>query len=73
MVESSAQAETLKLYVPQQVVAGLAADASIAEQREVEVTVLFSDIRGFSTLVGAARRRAISPRWSGGTCRRWPR
>ena len=50
VVESSAQAETLKFYVPQQVVAGLAADASIAEQREVEVTVLFSDIRGFSTL-----------------------
>ena len=50
VVESSAQAETLKSYVPQQVVAGLAADASIAEQREVEVTVLFSDIRGFSTL-----------------------
>ena len=36
--------------MPQQVVAGLAADASFAEQREVEVTVLFSDIRGFSTL-----------------------
>ncbi|MEP6758280.1 MAG: adenylate/guanylate cyclase domain-containing protein [Actinomycetota bacterium] len=50
VVESSAQAETLKFYVPQQVVAGLAADASIAVQREVEVTVLFSDIRGFSTL-----------------------
>ncbi len=50
VVESSAQAETLKFYVPQQVVAGLAADASIAEQREVEVTVLFSDIRGFSSL-----------------------
>lgn len=50
VVESSAQNETLKFYVPQQVVAGLAADASIAEQREVEVTVLFSDIRGFSTL-----------------------
>ena len=50
VVESSAQAETLKFYVPQQVVAGLAADASFAEQREVEVTVLFSDIRGFSTL-----------------------
>jgi class 3 adenylate cyclase/DNA-binding NarL/FixJ family response regulator len=50
VVESSAQAETLKSYVPEQVVAGLAADASIAVQREVEVTVLFSDIRGFSTL-----------------------
>ncbi len=50
VVESSAQAETLKFYVPEQVVAGLAADASFAEQREVEVTVLFSDIRGFSTL-----------------------
>jgi adenylate cyclase len=50
VVESSARAETLRSYVPQQVAAGLEQDASIADQRELEVTVLFSDIRGFSAL-----------------------
>jgi adenylate cyclase len=50
VVESTQTAHTLRAYVPEQVAAGLRADASLAEQREVEVTVLFSDIRGFSTL-----------------------
>jgi class 3 adenylate cyclase len=48
VVERSAEAESLKSYVPSQVAAGLV--DGVAEQRELEVTVLFSDIRGFSTL-----------------------
>jgi class 3 adenylate cyclase len=50
VVESAQQMDTLRAYVPEQVAAGLRLDASIAEQREIEVTVLFSDIRGFSSL-----------------------
>jgi adenylate cyclase len=50
VVESAQQMDTLRAYVPEQVAAGLRLDATIAQQREVEVTVLFSDIRGFSTL-----------------------
>jgi len=48
VVERSAEAESLKSYVPSQVADRLI--EGVAEQRELEVTVLFSDIRGFSTL-----------------------
>ncbi len=48
VVERSAEAESLKSYVPSQVADRLV--DGVAEQRELEVTVLFSDIRGFSTL-----------------------
>lgn len=50
VIERSSEADSLRSYVPQQVAAHLATDASVGEQRELDVTVLFSDIRGFSTI-----------------------
>jgi adenylate cyclase len=48
VVERSSEAESLRSFVPQQVAQRLG--EGVAEQRELEVTVLFSDIRGFSTI-----------------------
>jgi class 3 adenylate cyclase/DNA-binding NarL/FixJ family response regulator len=58
VVERSTTAEALRSYVPQQVADKLASGAMV--QVEVEVTVLFSDIRGFSTIAERLGARDIA-------------
>jgi class 3 adenylate cyclase/DNA-binding NarL/FixJ family response regulator len=58
VVERSAQAESLRSYVPSQVAERLR--EGVAEQVELEVTVLFSDIRGFSTLSERLATREVA-------------
>ena len=58
--EQSATASSLKSYVPSQFVDALARGGDAASQRELEVTVLFSDIRGFSTIAERSTARDIA-------------
>ncbi len=59
IVERASQMKTLRSFVPPQLADRLQAGA-IAEQREVEVTVLFSDIRGYSTIAERLSAREIA-------------
>ena len=65
VVAKQAAAATLSSYLPQRVAEKLARGE--VEREELEVTVLFSDIRGFSRWPNAWRPTR-SPRSSAGTC-----
>ena len=58
VVAKQAAADTLSAYMPQRVAEKLA--AGDMTQEELEVTVLFSDIRGFSTMAERLSARAIA-------------
>ncbi|HLB62955.1 MAG TPA: adenylate/guanylate cyclase domain-containing protein [Actinomycetota bacterium] len=58
VVEKESSARTLRSFVPSQVADRLAAEG--VAQEELEVTVLFSDIRGFSTLSEQLSAREIA-------------
>jgi class 3 adenylate cyclase/DNA-binding NarL/FixJ family response regulator len=61
VVEQTASRRTLASFVPQQLADRLAAHPETAiEPQEVEVTVLFSDIRGFSTLAEHVPARDVA-------------
>jgi len=60
VVDVEASARTLRSFVPAQLAAKLASGGAVGEQQEVEVTILFSDIRGFTTLAEQLPAREVA-------------
>jgi class 3 adenylate cyclase len=60
VVDREANARSLRSFVPSQVADRLTGGGTLSGQEEVEVTVLFSDIRGFSTLAEELPAREVA-------------